>query len=163
MSEKILVVDDDPSNVEKLYSYLQALDYDVAVANNGERAYKVALTFKPDLVLMDILMPGWSGYETAKVFKSDPQLKDIPIIFVTAKREEAEEAFGYGAADYIIKPFSNVELQARIKFQLRTIKQLQELQSSITSLKHNLNTKEAELAKAQEQIDALKHQLDKNG
>ena len=88
MSEKILIVDDDPTNVEKLYSLLQAKNFDLAVANNGERAYKVALTFKPDLVLMDVLMPGWNGYETTNVFKSDPQLLDIPIIFVTLKGKQ---------------------------------------------------------------------------
>ena len=159
MPEKILIVDDDPSNVEKLYSFLQAKNFEVAVANNGERAYKVALNVKPDLILMDVLMPGWDGYETTKVFKSDPQLQDIPIIFVTAKPEEAEKAFKYGAADYVIKPFSNVDLQARIEFHLRAIKNWRQIQKSNTDLKFNLNIKERELAKAIEQITALKQQL----
>ena len=73
MSEKILIVDDDPSSVEKLYSFFQAKNFEVAAANNGERAYKVALNVMPDLIIMDVLMPGWDGYETTKVFKSDPQ------------------------------------------------------------------------------------------
>ena len=159
MSEKILIVDDDPYSVEILYRFLQAKNFQVAIANNGERAYKVAHNVKPDLVIMDVLMPGWNGYETTKVFKSDPQLRDIPIIFVTAKLEEAEKAFKYGAADYVIKPFSNVELQARIEFQLRAIKRWRELQNSKESLKLSLDMKEHELAKANEQIAILKQRL----
>ena len=159
MSEKILIVDDDPYSVEILYRFLQAKNFQVAIANNGERAYKVAHNVKPDLVIMDVLMPGWNGYETTKVFKSDPQLRDIPIIFVTAKLEEAEKAFKYGAADYVIKPFSHVELQARIEFQLRAIKRWRELQNSKESLKLSLDMKEHELAKANEQIAILKQRL----
>jgi DNA-binding response OmpR family regulator len=162
MSERILIVDDDPSNVEKLYSLLQSNDFDIAVANNGERAYKVALNFKPDLVLMDVLMPGWDGYETTKVFKSDPQLQNIPIIFVTAKPEEAQKTFEHGAADYIVKPFSNEELNARVRFHLRTSKSWQQMQRNNTVLTLNLNLKERELIKAQQQITALKQQLKKD-
>ncbi|MGK0305954.1 MAG: putative two-component system response regulator [Gammaproteobacteria bacterium] len=162
MSKKIMIVDDDPSSVEKIYNLLQAKSFEIAVANNGERAYKVALNFMPDLILMDVLMPGWDGYETTKVFKSDPQLQDIPIIFVTAKLEEAEKAFEYGAADYVIKPFSNIELQARVAFQLRSIKRLKDLLTIKTNLEFSLKVKESELAKAKEQIATLKQQLDKN-
>jgi putative two-component system response regulator len=162
MSEKIMIVDDDPSSVEKIYNLLQAKNFEIAVANNGERAYKVALNFMPDLILMDVLMPGWDGYETTKVFKSDPQLQDIPIIFVTAKLEEAEKAFEYGAADYVIKPFSNIELQARVEFQLRSIKRLKNVLTIKTQLEFSLKVKESELAKAKEQIATLKQQLDKN-
>jgi putative two-component system response regulator len=162
MTEKIMIVDDDPSSVEKIYNLLQAKNFEIAVANNGERAYKVALNFMPDLILMDVLMPGWDGYETTKVFKSDPQLQDIPIIFVTAKLEEAEKAFEYGAADYVIKPFSNIELQARVEFQLRSIKRLKNVLTIKTQLEFSLKVKESELAKAKEQIATLKQQLDKN-
>jgi putative two-component system response regulator len=162
MSKKIMIVDDDPSSVEKIYNLLQAKNFEIAVANNGERAYKVALNFMPDLILMDVLMPGWDGYETTKVFKSDPQLQDIPIIFVTAKLEEAEKAFEYGAADYVIKPFSNIELQARVEFQLRSIKRLKDVLTIKTQLEFSLKVKESELAKAKEQIATLKQQLDKN-
>jgi DNA-binding response OmpR family regulator len=161
MPGKILIVDDDPTNVDILYLFLQDKGFQLAVANNGERAYKVALSFKPDLVLMDVLMPGWDGYETTKVFKSDPQLQDIPIIFVTAKLEESEKAFRYGAADYVIKPFSNVELHARLEFHLRAVKRWQAMQQSNTRLKFSLDHKESELAKANEQISALKQQINK--
>ena len=157
-----MIVDDDPSSVEKIYNLLQAKNFEIAVANNGERAYKVALNFMPDLILMDVLMPGWDGYETTKVFKSDPQLQDIPIIFVTAKLEEAEKAFEYGAADYVIKPFSNIELQARVEFQLRSIKRLKDVLTIKTQLEFSLKVKESELVKAKEQIATLKQQLDKN-
>ncbi len=155
-----MIVDDDPSSVEKLYRLLQDKNFEIAVANNGERAYKVALSFKPDLILMDVLMPGWDGYETTRVFKSDPQLQDIPIIFVTAKLEEAEKAFEYGAADYVLKPFSNIELQARVEFQLRAMKRWQDVQQNNTSLKFTLEMKEDELAKAKEQIATLKQQIE---
>jgi PleD family two-component response regulator len=116
----------------------------------------------PDLILMHVLMPGWDGYETTKVFKSDPQLQDLPIIFVTAKLEEAEKAFEYGAADYVIKPFSNIELQARVEFQLRSIKRLKYVLTIKKKLEFSLKMKEEELAKAKEQIATLKQQLDKN-
>jgi len=162
MSKKIMIVDDDPTNVEKLYNFLQTRNFDTAIANNGERAYKVALNFMPDLILMDVLMPGWDGFETTKVFKSDPQLQNIPIIFVTAKLEEAEKAFEYGAADYIIKPFSDIELQARIEFQLRANLRFQVTLQSNTSLNLKLSIKERELAAAQKKIASLQLQLKEN-
>lgn len=159
MPDKILIVDDDPTNVEKLYSFLQAKDFEIAVANNGERAYKVALSFKPDLVLMDVLMPGWDGYETCKVFKSDPQLQNIPIIFVTAKIEEAVKAFESGAADYVSKPFSHLELEARLVFQLKALRHLREVKQKNTNLEYALETKERQLIEANRKITLLEEKL----
>lgn len=159
MSERVLIVDDDPTNVEKLYSILQSKQYEIAVANNGERAYKVALNFKPDIVLMDVLMPGWDGYETTRVFKSDPQLKDIPIIFVTAKMEEAVKAFDVGAADYVGKPFNNAELEARLDSHIKTQALWKKIQATNVSLQKRLDAKERQLAEANSTILTLQKQL----
>ncbi|MBJ7309383.1 two-component system response regulator [Rugamonas sp. CCM 8940] len=116
----ILVVDDTPDNIDLLCAVLED-DYRTKIAVNGERALKIANgDSKPDLILLDIMMPGMSGYEVCQQLKANPGTRDIPVIFVTAMSETADEqlGLGMGAVDYITKPISAPIVLARIKTQL---------------------------------------------
>ncbi|MDC8757773.1 response regulator [Janthinobacterium fluminis] len=116
----ILVVDDTPDNIELLCAVLEN-DYRTKIAVNGERALKIANGAEPpDLILLDIMMPGMSGYEVCQALKAGAATRDIPVIFVTAMSEVADEQLGLslGAVDYITKPISAPIVLARIKTQL---------------------------------------------
>ena len=116
----ILVVDDTPDNLT-LMSALLKDTYKVKVANNGEKALKyVQGDSKPDLILLDIMMPGLSGYDVIKELKSNDQTKGIPVIFLTAMSSSDDEKIGLdmGAADYITKPISPPVVMARVRTQL---------------------------------------------
>ncbi|MFZ2309115.1 MAG: two-component system response regulator [Rhodoferax sp.] len=116
----ILVVDDTPDNLAVMSSLLKGT-YKVMVANHGERALKLARsTPKPDLILLDIMMPGMSGYDVIRELKADPATQHIPVIFLTAMSETEDEQIGLdlGAADYITKPISPPIVLARMRTQL---------------------------------------------
>ena len=127
--DRILIVDDMPANIRILGQLLRDL-YDVRVATSGEKALAIAGSDPlPDLVLLDIMMPGMDGYEVCQRLKKDPRLKDIPVIFITTKGEVADETKGFeiGAVDYIIKPFSPSIVMARVKTHLSLKRQRDEL------------------------------------
>jgi putative two-component system response regulator len=119
----ILIVDDSPDNLLLMANLLKEGDrYTIKVANNGEKALRIAQADPlPDLILLDIMMPGLSGHEVAQVLKSDPRTRDIPIIFLTAMASTADETRGLtmGAADYITKPISPPVVLARVETQLK--------------------------------------------
>ncbi|MEO5331680.1 MAG: response regulator [Magnetococcus sp. YQC-5] len=141
--KKILIVDDLRQNIDVLRDIFS--DYVRMVALDGEQAIKIATSKNPpDLILLDVMMPGLDGFEVCKRLKEDPRTNDIPIIFVTAKKEATDEAFGLslGAIDYIIKPFNVDVIQNRVKnhllqknYQDRLKKHIQELTAQIESLK----------------------------
>ena len=116
----ILVVDDNPTNISVLYDFLTQHHYEVLVAQDGESAVKRALLGKPDLILMDVMMPGMDGIETCRLIQEHPFLSQISIIFMTAlcDVEDKVRAFGVGAVDYITKPFQQEEVLARIETHL---------------------------------------------
>jgi two-component system alkaline phosphatase synthesis response regulator PhoP len=91
--------------------------HEVFAASNGEEAVEMAPKVNPDLILMDVRMPRMTGYEACKVMKSDPDLKDIPIVFLSAKGQETEiqQGLDVGAEEYLLKPFAPDQLTARIK------------------------------------------------
>ena len=119
----VLVVDDTETNIDILLDLLN--DYDVIVAISGQSALEVALEEKPDLILLDIMMPVMDGYEVCEKLKSDEITKDIPVVFITAKTDEdsIERAYEVGGIDYVTKPFKPRELLARVKTQIK-IKEL---------------------------------------
>ncbi len=125
----ILVVDDTPDNIDVLGSILRS-DYDVKAALNGEKALRIANTEpKPDMILLDIMMPGMDGFEVCRRLKADPATSQIPVIFITAKDEVADEERGFalGAVDYITKPISPPIVQARVDTHLALYDQNREL------------------------------------
>lgn len=114
---KILIVDDEKSNITFLMSLLKH-DYRILAATSGEKALEIAFAGNPpDLILLDILMPGLDGYRVCQRLKGDERTKHIPIIFVTAVSEATDETYGFslGAVDYITKPFHPAVVKARVK------------------------------------------------
>ncbi|TAA45897.1 response regulator [Corallincola spongiicola] len=129
----ILVVDDTPENIDVLAGLLRD-DYNVKAAKNGEIALKIAhLSPPPELILLDIMMPGIDGYEVCRRLKEDPVTKHIPVIFVTAKISPEDELRGLelGAVDYITKPISPPIVKARVKTQLALFNQNRELDRKV--------------------------------
>lgn len=112
----ILIVDDEPLNLELLEQELGEAGYRILTAASGEAALAAVAKTQPDLILLDIMMPGIDGYETCRRLKSGEETRGIPVIFLTALRETFEKvrAFGAGAVDYITKPFESDELRARV-------------------------------------------------
>lgn len=116
----VLIVDDAKENITILAELLRS-DYKIRAATNGEKALEIAFSDNPpDLILLDVIMPGIDGYEVCKRLKADSQTKSIPIIFVTGKVNEEEEIFGFnmGAVDYIKKPFNAVIVKARVSMHV---------------------------------------------
>lgn len=117
---RILAVDDDPMNLFLLTEFLKD-DYELKTAATGEEALDVVYQYNPDLILLDIMMPGMDGYEVCRLIRKDKQLASIKIIFVSAKELLKERLFGYkiGAEDFITKPFKQEELLAKIKVYIK--------------------------------------------
>jgi two-component system phosphate regulon response regulator PhoB len=120
---KILVVDDEPDVTALVAYHLKAKGYTVETVNDPIRSIGLARSFLPDLVILDVLMPGLSGLQVCRLLRSDPKLKRVPIIFLTAKVEENDRIQGFetGGDDYICKPFSVKELVLRVQSVLRRL------------------------------------------
>jgi PAS domain S-box-containing protein len=119
---KVLMVDDTPANIDVLRKVLSIEGYRLSFANSGEKALKIVERAIPDLILLDVMMPGMDGFETCRHLKSDEKTQDIPIIFITAKTdmEDLVEGFKAGAVDYITKPFRQEEVCMRVRTHLQT-------------------------------------------
>lgn len=114
---KILVVDDEVYILHILDFSLGAEGFEVISANNGELAVEKAMHERPDLIVLDIMMPVLDGYETCRRLKREPMTRDIPVVLLTAKGRDVDKRLGYevGAVDYIVKPFSPSRLIERIE------------------------------------------------
>jgi len=114
---KVLVVDDEEYIQPILNFSFGAEGYDVVTASDGEEGVSKAKDEKPDVIVMDIMMPKMDGYEACKQIKTDPQTKDIPVILLTAKGRDADRKLGseVGADDYVVKPFSPGRLIERVE------------------------------------------------
>ncbi len=124
MKEKILIVEDEKDIVKMLEYNLKKEGYTTLSARNGEAAIELANKEHPNLVLLDLMLPGLDGLEVCKALKGDPKTAAIPVIMLTAKSQESDKVVGLelGADDYVTKPFSPRELIARIKAVLRRVK-----------------------------------------
>lgn len=116
----ILIVDDLKQNLKLLTFILEAENYQTSFALSGRDALERLTVLTPDLILLDLMMPDMSGLEVCEKIKSNPQYKDIPIIFLTASQEEHHliQAYSIGASDYVTKPFKKPELLTRVMTQL---------------------------------------------
>jgi diguanylate cyclase (GGDEF)-like protein len=143
MPETILVVDDDPDIARFVEVNLRSAGYDVAVAADGQEALDKAQELRPDLVLLDVMMPRIDGFEVAQRMRKSPQTANTSIIMLTAKALSADKVTGLqsGADDYIIKPFDPIELLARVKGTLRRAKEMRNL-SPLTGLPGNIRIQE---------------------
>ena len=117
---RILVADDDPLSIKLLNFRLRSVGHEVILAVNGGEALEITTREKPDLVLLDIMMPVMNGFQVLRKLKSQEETKDIPVIMLTSKVQEKDVVFGLegGAEDYITKPFSFAELNARVNHVL---------------------------------------------
>lgn len=136
----ILVVEDNATNMRLLIELLLDDGYQVEAAVNGLEALEMAQTLLPDLVLLDVMMPGLNGYEVCEKLQENPQTQGIPVIFITAIAQVADKikAFELGAVDYITKPFNTREVMVRLKGHLIRRSQYQYLEQKITTLQESL-------------------------
>jgi len=139
----ILIADDNPTNLNVLFEYLSAQGYRILVAEDGAGAIEQAQYGQPDLILLDVMMPGLDGFETCEKLKESPQTRDIPVIFMTAISETAYilKAFSVGGVDYITKPLQREEVLVRVKNHI-----------SMRVLQRELKTEIAVRQKAEEEL-----------
>ncbi|MFC1857027.1 response regulator [Thermodesulfobacteriota bacterium] len=154
VKQKVLIVDDTPENIYILMETLKD-EYAIVAATNGEKALQLANAEPiPDIILLDIMMPGMDGYEVCARLKANDKTKDLPVIFITAKTEEKDEIKGFslGAVDYITKPISPPKVKARVKIHL-----------ALKNAREMLETQNEELieaAKLKEDVDGImRHDL----
>ena len=146
----ILIVDDTPSSPGALVDYLSDSGFRALVARDGESAIEQAQYARPDIILLDVLMPGIDGFETCRRLKADEKTKDIPVIFMTALSETVEKVKGFdlGAVDYVTKPIQHEEVLARVATHL-TLRNLQKrLQEARDQLELHIQERTAELSQA---------------
>lgn len=136
----LLLVDDAPSNLHVLLSAFED-DYEILIATNGHKALDIAQgELKPNLILLDIMMPGMDGYQTITALKNNPATKHIPVIFLSALSETESQEYGFalGAVDYITKPFEISLLKQRVKSHLNIHEQLHDLDNQVLDLREKL-------------------------
>ncbi|MEO5350709.1 MAG: response regulator [Magnetococcus sp. YQC-3] len=135
MRIKILLVDDEPNNTD-LFARILERDYAVVVANSGEDALQMAATHKPDLILLDVMMPGMDGFVVCEKLKANQETNAIPIIFVTAAGEATNETRGLelGAEDFITKPVSRSVVEVRVRKILERTKLTTHLEGLVEGL-----------------------------
>jgi adenylate cyclase len=119
-SSRILIVEDTPANIQTLTATLKERGYQISVATNGRQALDIVGKVRPDLILLDVMMPEMDGFETCRRLKASEQWRQIPVIFLTAKTDTADivKGFELGAVDYVAKPFNAHELLARVNTHL---------------------------------------------
>jgi DNA-binding response OmpR family regulator len=120
MAKRVLIADDEPNIVASLEFLMEQAGYEVKVAANGQEALELAASFRPDLVLLDVMMPGKNGYEVCQSLKSDPATRAVKVIMLSAKGRDIEVAKGLelGADAYVTKPFATRDLVAQIRDML---------------------------------------------
>jgi len=117
MPKKVLIVDDEPSIVVSLQFLMNQCGFEVITATSGEEALETIMKFNPNLILLDVMLPGIDGYEVCEIVRLDPKWRGIKIIFLSAKGKEEDIAKGMvlGADDYITKPYANAEVVEKVK------------------------------------------------
>ncbi|MBN2635389.1 MAG: response regulator, partial [Prolixibacteraceae bacterium] len=141
LTPTVLIVDDNSNNVKIIAITLRELNYKLVIATSGQSAIDMVDKTRPDLVLLDIMMPGMDGYETCEIIKSKKENENLPIIFLTALNDKSNiiRGFEVGGVDYITKPFNKEELISRVKTHLELKFTQDELQKTSDYL-YNLNS-----------------------
>lgn len=147
----IVIVDDTRANLQLLQDMLQARGYRVMAFPSGPLALKAAAKYPPDLFLLDVRMPEMNGYEVCRRLKADPELRDIPVLFVSALNETSDKvrAFSSGGVDYVTKPFQAEEVHARVATHLRLRSMQQELEAHNLRLESLVREKVREISRSQ--------------
>ncbi len=155
---RILIVDDVPANLRILSEALESQGYRIQAATDGETALNLVAAGPPELILMDVMMPGIDGYETCRRLKKMPGMADIPVLFITARNETEDvvEGFKAGGIDYLSKPFSEAEVHARVATHLRVGRLTQALKERNAALEKAIRDRQT----AEETTAHLKRQLE---
>jgi len=153
----ILIADDNPDNLKVLGSMLEQYGYSIRVATNGNQAYSSIKALPPELILLDIHMPGLDGYELCEKLKQDTQFADIPVIFISALSETYNKVKGFelGAVDFIVKPFELEEVKVRVNTHMKLRQQMLEIQSSNKSMVN----RELRIIELKKEVNNLKGEL----
>ena len=159
----VLIVDDTPANLETLYSYFESLGFEIMMAQSGPSALKRVAYAQPDIILLDVVMPGMDGFETCRQLKANDATKNIPVIFMTALTDTVHKVKGLqaGAADYITKPFQIEEVLARIQTHL-ALRDLQaQLETQNERLQIEIRERQAAAAALQRANDELELRVER--
>lgn len=154
---RLMIVDDTPENLTLLKNMLVRDDVDIFAFPSGPLALRAAVRTPPDLVLLDINMPGMDGYEVCERFRQDPMLSEVPVIFLTALADTDSKLRGFaaGAVDYVTKPFQIEEVQARVRTQLELCRLRKQLKDRNRYLQEQVDLKVRELTEAHERSRQL--------
>ncbi len=130
---RILIADDNPQGLELLEAYLDELDAEVKTASDGEETLKMIKTWKPDLILLDIMMPRISGFEVCKQLRADPNTRDVAVLMITAldQPSDVERGVEAGTDDFLTKPINKTELLLRVRSMLKGRQYKRELDRAI--------------------------------
>ena len=161
---KVLIVDDTPANIDVLRKTLEPEQYEIAIALSGEAALKVAPKFLPDLILLDVRMPGIDGYETCRQLKENESIRNAPVIFISANSDTRDilEGFRVGGVDYVTKPFRAEEVLARVQTHLQLQLLIKEHEAARRKMKQaamELLTKNNRLQEAMRQLKFAQKKL----
>jgi len=153
--EKILIIDDTPANIDLLTAALEPSGFEILAAPGGEAGLKIAAKALPDLILLDVMMPGRDGFAICRELKADEATREIPVLFITAKQETASIVNGFrvGAVDYILKPFQADEVVGRVETHLKISRLTRELQRKNSDLEVEVTRRRA-AEEARERADA---------
>lgn len=135
-ASRILLIEDEPANIQMVSAILKAHGYQISVATNGQQGLELISRIRPALILLDVMMPGMDGFETCRKIKAATEWREIPVIFLTARTETEDIVRGFeaGAVDYVAKPFSAPELLARVRTHLAMDQLLQENQRLLLNI-----------------------------
>ena len=160
-SPAILIVDDNPQNIQVLGKLLQENRYEIEFANSGEAALEWLNARQFDLILLDINMPVMNGFEVCRKIRSNPDLNNVPVIFLSAEteRESILKGFELGAQDYLTKPFDSRELLVRVRTHLALKESLEKLEKLNKSLEDKVIDRTQQLKEANEKLEALNLKL----
>jgi signal transduction histidine kinase len=157
----LLLVEDNPTNIKVIFSFLREVGFRVLVAKNGEDALQKLEDVTPDLILLDVMMPGIDGFETCRRLKGNIKTREIPVIFMTAlaDMENKVKGFDLGAVDYITKPFQQQEVLARVNLHLKVRRLTQELAETNQQLSQVNEKLEQKVREKTAQLESMQTQL----
>jgi signal transduction histidine kinase len=160
-TQTVLIVDDNPTNIKVLFDFLKECDYKVLVAKSGESAIEKAQQASPDIILLDVMMPGIDGFETCRRLKASDVTESIPIIFMTALSDPLDKVkgLGLGAVDYITKPFQHEEVLARLQLHLKLSSMTKKLAEQNEILEQRVAERTAKLSQSLKELQHTQLQL----
>lgn len=160
----ILIVDDQPANLKVLFRFLTEQDLNVHILESGEQALEQLTHFLPDIILLDVMMPGMDGFTLCRKIKADKRTAAIPVIFLSALDDVQDKITGFeaGGVDYITKPFQKAEVLARLSTQLALQRAFTEIKTLSNSLEDRVQERTHELQKSNLQLQQKRREIEKN-